>query len=192
MTRGFDVCASLREHGFLLAIDKVLAPSLDRRLIADLRPDFVFLDPSVPPRLQENEVAKAHLAAAVVFVARLGGRIVARGIDSKATAAVVADLGVQYGVGPHLAHPLVVDPALAEPTDEVVPVAWFQRREVRVFRERGDTLSAPIEMTPVTLAGPACWTIALSPVPRGCGPHAAGGARPGPNSRDRGGLHRRD
>jgi diguanylate cyclase (GGDEF)-like protein len=143
----------LRDHGFLLAVDGVLSPILDQRLIADLRPDFVFLDESVPARLQESEVAKAHLAAAVVYVARLGGRIVARGIDTKASAAAVAELGVQYGVGPHLAHPLVVEAELAEPMDEVIPVAWFQRREVRVFRERGDTLSAPIEMTPLPLPG---------------------------------------
>jgi diguanylate cyclase (GGDEF)-like protein len=143
----------LRDLGFLLAVDGVLSPTLDRRLIADLRPDFVFLDPSVPGRVHESEVARAHLAAAVVYVARLGGRIVARGIDTKATASAVAELGVQYGVGPHLAHPLVVEADLAEPTDEVVPVAWFQRREVRVFRERGDTLSAPIELTPLPAAG---------------------------------------
>ncbi len=147
--------AELRDLGFLLAVDGVLAPALDRRLIADLRPDFVFLEPSVAAGLAENEVARAHLAAAVVFVSRLGGRIVARGIDTKATAAAVADVGVQYGVGPHLAHPLVIEAGVAEATDEVVPVAWFQRREVRVFRERGDTLSAPIEMTPLPLAGAA-------------------------------------
>jgi diguanylate cyclase (GGDEF)-like protein len=152
---GFRRLRELRELGFLLAVDGVLSPTLDRRLIADLRPDFVFLDQSVVARLHENEVARARLAAAVVYVARLGGRIVARGIDTKATAAAVAELGVQYGVGPHLAHPLVVDGELAEPMDEVVPVAWFQRREVRVFRERGDTLSAPIEMTPLPLAGVA-------------------------------------
>jgi diguanylate cyclase (GGDEF)-like protein len=147
----------LRDLGFLLAVDGVLSSSLDRRLIADLRPDFVFLDPTVAARLNENEVAKAHLAAAVVYVARLGGRIVARGIDSKAIASAVADVGVQYGVGPHLAHPLVVEAGMADPTDEVVPVAWFQRREVRVLSERGDTLSAPIEMTPLPAAG----TVAL-------------------------------
>jgi diguanylate cyclase (GGDEF)-like protein len=145
----------LRDLGFLLAVDGVLSPTLDRRLIADVRPDFVFLDAGVPGRLEENDVARAHLAAAVVFVARLGGRIVARGIDSKATATSLAELGVQYGVGPHLAHPLVVEADLAEPDDEIVPVAWFQRREVRVFRERGDTLSAPIEMTPLPVAGGA-------------------------------------
>jgi diguanylate cyclase (GGDEF)-like protein len=143
----------LRDLGFLLAVDGVLSPTLDRRLIADLRPDFVFLDSSVPDRLNGNEVAKAHLAAAVVYVARLGGRIVARGIDSKAKASAVAELGVQYGVGPHLAHPLVIEAELAQPMDEIVPVAWFQRREVRVFRERGDTLSAPIEMAPLPAAG---------------------------------------
>jgi len=145
----------LRALGFLLAVDGVLSPTLDRRLIADLRPDFVFLDESVPALLHESEVAKAHLAAAVVYVARLGGRIVARGIDTKATATEVAELGVQYGVGPHLAHPLVVDADVAEPLDEVVTVTWFQRREVRVFRERGDTLRAPIELTALPVAGAA-------------------------------------
>jgi EAL domain-containing protein (putative c-di-GMP-specific phosphodiesterase class I) len=143
----------LRERGYLLAVDGVVHPTRDGRLIADLRAEFVFLDAAVPARLADSEVARADLAAAVVFVARLGGRIVARGIDSKATAAAVAEVGVQYGVGPHLARPLVIDAALAEPSDEVVPVAWFQRREVRVFRERGDTLRAPIELMAIPEGG---------------------------------------
>lgn len=145
----------LRDSGYLLAVDGVMSPALDRRLIADLRPDFVFLDPAVPGRLVDNEVGKAHLAAAVVFVSRLGGRIVARGIDSKAAAAAVAELGVQYGVGPHLARPLVIDPEVADAADEVVPVAWFQRREVRVLQERGDTLLTPIALDPVNAGGVA-------------------------------------
>ncbi|HVC05186.1 MAG TPA: diguanylate cyclase [Candidatus Acidoferrales bacterium] len=145
----------LRTLGFLLAVDGVVSPTRDAHLIAELRADFVFLDPALPARLVESEVARADLAAAVVFVARLGGRIVARGIDSKAVASVVAEVGVQYGVGPHLARPLVFDPAHAESTDEVVPVAWFQRREVRVFHERGDTLRAPIELITMPESGGA-------------------------------------
>jgi diguanylate cyclase (GGDEF)-like protein len=145
----------LRDSGYLLAVDGVMSPALDRRLIADLRPDFVFLDPAVPGRLVDNEVGKAHLAAAVVFVSRLGGRIVARGIDSKAAAGAVAELGVQYGVGPHLARPLVIDPEVADAADEVVPVAWFQRREVRVLQERGDTLLTPIALDLVQATGVA-------------------------------------
>ncbi len=142
----------LRDAGFLLAVDAVTS-AVDRRFIAELRPDFVFLDAGLPGRVIEDDVAKADLAATVVFVARLDGRIVARGVDSKTTAAAVAELGVQYGVGPHLAKPLVVDPDLAEPGDELVTSASFQRREVRVFRERGDTLRAPFELA--TLDAPA-------------------------------------
>ncbi len=143
----------LRTLGFLIAVDGVVSPTRDEHLIAELRADFVFLDPTLPARLAENEVAKADLAAAVVYVARLGGRIVARGIDSKAVASLVTEVGVQYGVGPHLARPLVVDASSAEATDDVVPVAWFQRREVRVFHERGNTLRAPIEMVPMPASG---------------------------------------
>ena len=34
-----------------------------------------------------------------------------------------------------------------------MPVAWFQRREVRVFHERGDTLRAPIELIAMPVSG---------------------------------------
>jgi diguanylate cyclase (GGDEF)-like protein len=149
-----DRLRELRKLGYLLAVDGVEHPTMDGRLIAELRADFCFLDEALAPRLAASEVARADLAAAVVFVARLGGRIVARGIDSKATASALAEVGVQYGVGPHLARPLVIDAALAEASDEVVPVAWFQRREVRVFHERGATLRAPIELLPITETGP--------------------------------------
>jgi diguanylate cyclase (GGDEF)-like protein len=151
--RSMERLRELRKLGYLLAVDGVEHPTMDGRLIAELRADFCFLTEALPARLAASEVARADLAAAVVFVARLGGRIVARGVDSKATAAALAELGVQYGVGPHLARPLVIDAALAEATDEVVPVAWFQRREVRVFHERGATLRAPIELLPITEAG---------------------------------------
>ena len=36
-----------------------------------------------------------------------------------------------------------------------MPVAWFQRREVRVFHERGDTLRAPIELIAMPESGGA-------------------------------------
>src|SRR6202030_625921 len=52
----------LRELGYLLAVDGVMSPTLDRRLIAELRPDFVFLDPAVAPALADNEVGQAHVA----------------------------------------------------------------------------------------------------------------------------------
>jgi len=142
----------LRALGFLLAVDAV-SPTLDRRLIAALRPDFVFLDPALAGRVVDDDVAKADLAATVVFVARLDGRVVARGVDNKTTASAVAELGVQYGVGPHLSRPLVVDADLAEPGDELVTSTSFQRREVRVFRERGDTLRAPIELATLADSG---------------------------------------
>jgi diguanylate cyclase (GGDEF)-like protein len=137
----------IRGLGYRLAVDGVSSPAIDRALIATLRPDFVFLDPSSFIGQIDDDIVKADLAAAVVFVARLGGRIIARGIDSNVKAAALADLGVHYGVGPYLAPPLVVTSDLAEPGDESVSTTWFQRREVRVFRELGGTLQAPLEPT---------------------------------------------
>jgi len=145
----------LKELGFRLAVDGAVAPARNHGLIAGVRPDFVVLDPALPERLVADEIARADLAALVVFVARLGGRIVARGIDSDAKAAAVADLGVRYGTGPHLARPVVVTHELAEPGDDHVSEAWFGQREVRVIRERGTTLRAHYEPTPTTAVGTA-------------------------------------
>jgi len=140
----------LRALGHRLALDGVRSSALDRGVIADLRPDFVFLDAEMPGRLLVDKVAEAELVSTVAFMTRLGGRIVARGIDTGTKAAAVADLGVKYGTGSHLAVPVLIHSHLAEPGDEPVSITWFQRREVRVLRERGETLRAPIE--PVSLS----------------------------------------
>jgi diguanylate cyclase (GGDEF)-like protein len=145
----------LRELGFRTAVEGASSAMRNRSLIAGGRPDFVLLESGLPDMLLEDEIARADLAALVVFVARLGGRIIARGIDGDAQAAAVVELGVRYGVGPHLACPIVVTHDLAERGDERVSAAWFQQREVRVIRERGSTLRTPVEPAPITAVGTA-------------------------------------
>ena len=133
----------LREAGCRLAIDSQTAPSLRGSLLASLLPDFVFLDPPASGWSAGDRLARAQLAAAIAFVARLPAILVARGLDGSAPALVVADAGVQYGVGSDLGSPAVLDAKLARPGDEVVSTSWLQGREVRILSERGQALQAP-------------------------------------------------
>jgi diguanylate cyclase (GGDEF)-like protein len=137
----------LREAGFRLAVEDASLALLDRSLVAALRPDFVFLDRRVPGRLADDDIAKAELAATVAFVARLGGRLIARGITDSAQALAVAGLGVQYGVGSYLGAPVVLESSLAAPGDEVIAETWFRGRDVRIIEERGAALDAPLVLT---------------------------------------------
>ena len=142
---------ALRELGFRIAVDGARSTARNRSLIARIRPDFVMLDRELPARVTQDEVARADLAALVVFLARLGGRIIARGIDGDPAA--VAQLGVRYGIGAHLASPVVVNHELAELGDELVSTSWLEHREVRVIRERGSTLRVQYQPTPITAIG---------------------------------------
>lgn len=146
----------LKGLGFRIAVDGVVSLVRNRSLIVGLRPDFVLLEPGLAVKLVGDEIARADLAALVVFMARLGGRIVARGVEDAAQASALSDLGVRYGVGPHLTRPVVVTRDLAEPGDEAVSTAWFQQQEVRIVGERGSALRTPLEpTTPITPVGTA-------------------------------------
>ena len=146
---------SLREAGCRLGIDSQTAPSLRGSLLAALRPDFVFLDPPPPGWLAGDRLARAQLAAAIAFVAGLPAILVARGVDGSAPALVVADAGVQYGVGDDLANPVVLDARLARAGDEVVSTSWLQGREIRVISERGQALPPPFMLeTRAVVSGP--------------------------------------
>ncbi len=136
----------LRDAGFRLAIAGASVSMMGRGLVASLRPEFVFLDHCLPEQLHD-EVFKAELAATVAYAARLGARLIACGIVDGQQALAVAGLGVQYGVGPYLAGPVVLDAAVAQPGDEVVPGSWFRGRDVRVIEERGAALDATFVLT---------------------------------------------
>jgi diguanylate cyclase (GGDEF)-like protein len=133
----------LRDMGCRLAIDSQAASSLPGSPLGALHPDFVFLDPPHPGWSADDQLARAQLAAAIAFVARLPAILVARGLDGSASALAVADAGIQYGVGHDLANPVVLDAGLARPGDEVVTTSWIQGREVRIISERGQALEAP-------------------------------------------------
>lgn len=144
-----DRLEGFRDVGFRLALEGVSLAGLDRDLVAVIRPEYVFLDRRAPREFATDDAARAALSATVAYVSRLGGRLIVPDIADGTEALAVAGLGVQYGVGVHLAPPVVLDPELAAEGDEVVSESWFRSRDVRVIEERGAQLHAPLVLTPL-------------------------------------------
>ena len=137
----------LQEAGARLAVDVHAAPSLRYSLVAALRPDFVFLELGSSAWCADDDLTRSRIAATIAFVARLHGLLIARRVDSAAAAHAVAEVAIQYGVGRHLARPVVLDPGVARRGDVPVSRSWFRSREVRIISERGEALDKPFLLT---------------------------------------------
>jgi len=123
------VAQTLVEHGFALAFESISLASLGRPEIVQLRPGFLFLDRHVVRRVDTDEASRATIGALVAFFSRLGGRLVARGVDDERIREGLLELGVEIGSGACLGPTVVLEAALAEPGDHVVAPSWFAERE---------------------------------------------------------------
>jgi diguanylate cyclase (GGDEF)-like protein len=133
----------LRERGFQVALADVAPGVLARGHVAELMPNFVFLDASFAGYVSTGIRARAELAGLLAYCARLNAHVIPRGIDDDTTAHRMIGLGVRLGIGPHLGSPAVLDATWSEPGDEVVSPSWFRQQGVRVFAVPGVSLDAP-------------------------------------------------
>lgn len=127
----------LAAQGFRLAFDGVTIASLADADLVQLETAYVMMAASVVERLGSGTLAQAEISALLSFFARLRVRVVARGVDDENLAQLLVEAGLRFGVGGHLQAPVVLDPALAEPGDELVTRAWFRARAVRVLGQGG-------------------------------------------------------
>jgi diguanylate cyclase (GGDEF)-like protein len=98
-------CASLRNHGYAIAIDDVGNGHASLRLITALRPQTVKTDASIVADLPHSDEAAALLEALLLYCRRIGAQLVAEGIETEEQLAGLRSLGVGYGQGLLLAPP---------------------------------------------------------------------------------------
>jgi diguanylate cyclase (GGDEF)-like protein len=139
----------LAAQGFRLAFDGVTIASLADPELVQLDAAYVMVAAGVAGRLRSGTVAQAEISALLSFFARLRVRVVARGVDDENTAQLLGEAGLRFGVGRHLQAPVVLDPAIAEPGDELVTRAWFRARAVRVLGQGGKK-SVPVSYSDLT------------------------------------------
>ncbi len=143
----------LRNQGFQVALADVAPGVLGRGPVADLMPNFVFLDPTYTDYVATGIRARAELAGLLAYCARLSAHVIPRGIVDDATAHRMIGLGVRLGIGPHLGSPALLNASWAEPGDEVVSPAWFRQQGVRVLAAPGVALDAPALIAKLPTAG---------------------------------------
>jgi EAL domain-containing protein (putative c-di-GMP-specific phosphodiesterase class I)/DNA-binding NarL/FixJ family response regulator len=98
-----------RAHGIRVALDDV-GPGIESiRTLVTLRPDLLKLDPTLI-RGAEDDLARQRLVRSLVLVAAdLGCEVIAKAVDSPATAETMIRLGVRWGEGAALE---MLEPAL--------------------------------------------------------------------------------
>lgn len=103
-----------RSQGYLVAIDDLGAGYSSLQSVAELRPDFIKLDMSLIKGIHASSVLRAIVETFVTFAVKTGCGLIAEGIETREELRALADLGVPFGQGYHLARPGTPPP---NPTD---------------------------------------------------------------------------
>jgi EAL domain-containing protein (putative c-di-GMP-specific phosphodiesterase class I) len=112
---------ALRSQGALLALDDVGAGWSGLRQVAELHPDIVKLDRSLISDVDRDPVKQGLVELTVAFVARLGSKLLAEGVERFEELDAVARLGAPLAQGWLLGRPALRWPDL--PADVVTALA---------------------------------------------------------------------
>jgi EAL domain-containing protein (putative c-di-GMP-specific phosphodiesterase class I) len=96
---------ALRRLGFGFAVDDAGAGYASFALVAALRPSIIKIDRDIAHGVAHDDAKQALVEAFVSFGARIGAKLVAEGIDTRADLAALTTLGVDFGQGYLLGRP---------------------------------------------------------------------------------------
>jgi len=113
--RFFANLDQLRSLGIRIAVDDVGLGYSNYRALVEIRPDLMKIDRYFVTGCAERDHARAAIESMVLLASRLGGRVVAEGVETAADLQTVTDLGVALVQGYYLAVPQPV-PAANQPT----------------------------------------------------------------------------
>lgn len=97
--------ADLRRMGFSFAIDDAGAGHSSISLIARLRPNTIKIDRAFVTNVHHDGANQAVIEGFVTFTRRIGGRLVAEGVENRAELLEIVSLGVDIGQGYLLGRP---------------------------------------------------------------------------------------
>lgn len=124
--RFFGVIARLRTIGVRIAVDDIGLGYSNYRMLIETRPDFFKIDPYFVTGIGANQSARAAIESIVLLASRLGGQVIAEGIESEMDLRTLCDLGIEFGQGYYLAVPAAalhpIQPLGSHEAVEDVPV----------------------------------------------------------------------
>lgn len=117
-----DVAMALQpllDEGSRLAVDDAGAGYSTLTHVLHLSPDIIKLDPALTRNVDIDVARQALTSALVTFASRIGGELIAEGIETEAELRTLQVLGVEYGQGFRLARPAPLDEVLARYLDRL-------------------------------------------------------------------------
>jgi len=107
--RFFANLEQLRGAGVRIALDDIGLGYSNHRALVEIRPDFYKIDRYFVTGCGERDHARAAIESILLLAERLGGKVVAEGVESAADLEAVRALGVRLVQGYHLAMPEPVE-----------------------------------------------------------------------------------
>jgi EAL domain-containing protein (putative c-di-GMP-specific phosphodiesterase class I)/GGDEF domain-containing protein len=132
-----------RSQGFRVAVDDAGAGYAGLTLIAQLQPEYIKLDKSLIDRIHKDPVKRALVETTVTFADKIGARIIAEGIETKAQTLCLKDIGVHCGQGYFLARPAAPKPELSRECMDVQSIGEVSTRNITCSLPVGDLAHAP-------------------------------------------------
>lgn len=108
-----------RDRGAKIAADDTGSGISGLTHILRLAPDYIKLDRELTSGIELDPVRRSLAAALVSFASQSGAQVVAEGIETPDALQVLADLGVPFGQGYLLGHPVTID-ELFSPRPQIV------------------------------------------------------------------------
>lgn len=103
------ILASLKDAGVRIALDDIGLGQSNYRMILDCRPDYFKLDRYLVSGCAADPNRKAVMESLVLLANRMGGRVVAEGIETAEDLATVRSLGIHLVQGYLLARPSTLE-----------------------------------------------------------------------------------
>lgn len=129
--QNFDLFYAALEHyrsqGFKVAVDDAGAGYSGLTTIAEIQPDYIKLDKELVQGVDRDPVKRALLETFVSFADKIGSKIIAEGIETKAQATCLVDMNVHLGQGYYLARPAFPRPGLSIDPQKLKPLTDIPR-----------------------------------------------------------------
>lgn len=105
----------LRAAGVRIALDDIGLGHSNYRMLIEIRPDFFKIDRYFVTGSSEKRNARAAIESIVLLADRLGGQVIAEGIESDSDLRSVLGLGIHLAQGYHLMPPALATELETEP-----------------------------------------------------------------------------
>ena len=144
-----------RSQGFEVAVDDAGAGYAGLTTIAELQPEYIKIDKSLIDDIHKDPVKRALVETTVSFANKIGSKIIAEGIETKAQAVCTKDIGVHCGQGYFLSRPANPKPSLSKECQGLQSVSDISTKSVSCSQPIGELAKPPHSVPPDYLVSDA-------------------------------------